>query len=34
MAEKRAEEASTELRLANDKVNMLLNRNSELKMQL
>ena len=32
MAEKRALQASDELRDANEKVNMLLNRNTELKM--
>ena len=33
-AERRAQETSNELRDANEKVNMLLNRNTELKMQL
>ena len=32
MAERRVEETNTELRLANEKITMLLNRNSELKM--
>ena len=34
MADKRAQQLTTELRDANEKVNVLLNRNTELKMQL